>query len=66
MNSTSLERTESPVSGFCYAQSQVCNACKSFRCDLNKTLEFNCLVKIVDCYKHVLLVEKQCDMKAVA
>ena len=26
MNSTSLEKTQSPVSGFCYARNQVCNA----------------------------------------
>ena len=26
MNSTSLEKTQSPVSGFCYAPSRVCNA----------------------------------------
>ena len=26
MNSTSLGKTQSPVSGFCYAQNRVCNA----------------------------------------
>ena len=26
MKSTSLEKTRSPVSGFCYAQNRVCNA----------------------------------------
>ena len=28
MNSTSLEKTQSPVSGFCYARNRVCNALK--------------------------------------
>ena len=26
MNSTTLEKTQSPVSGFCYVQNRVCNA----------------------------------------
>ena len=26
INSTSLEKTQSPVSGFCYARNRVCNA----------------------------------------
>ena len=32
MNSTSLEKTQSLVSGFCYARNRVCNAGKKYIC----------------------------------
>ena len=32
MNSTSLEKTQSPVSGFCYAQNRLCDETSNYNC----------------------------------